>query len=42
MITIPLEIVYFIFKYLDLDVQWSLRKQPQWNKKWFFEQEKIH
>ena len=31
---LPLEITSIIFSYLDLNVQWSLRKQPQWNKVW--------
>jgi hypothetical protein len=31
---LPYELVYRIFKYLDLDVQWSLRDQSHWEKKW--------
>lgn len=31
---LPYELVYCIFKYLDLDVQWGLRDQSQWEKDW--------
>lgn len=31
---IPIEMLNLIFMYLDLEVQWELRKQPKWPKKW--------
>jgi hypothetical protein len=30
----PTELVKSIFVYLELDVQWSLHRQPKWVKKW--------
>jgi hypothetical protein len=31
---LPKEMLNIIFQYLDLDIQWELRKQPKWPKKW--------
>jgi hypothetical protein len=33
-LNLPIDIVNIIFKYLELDLQWKLHKQPKWTKNW--------